>query len=501
MRGAASGVKRRLYVFAAAAIAAFLIYAPSLRGGFVSDDLIYLEYNPTLRKPLGEALPALLAPYFANWAPLHHAFLYAEWQLFGMAPLGYRVANLLLFAACACALAGAARRAGLTAHAALLAAALLLLHPVAVEAVAWINQSKTLLALLFGLLALERWLAHLEEPSDWRLLAALGLAALSLLSKPALVLLPAVFAVALWTHGSPGGRRRELPPLAALGFLALGVLVLGMRAQASQGGIVAWYGGSPGATARVMPGVLWRYLRLALLPFDPVHGVDPPPIAHWADRRVWLPALGVLMAAAGAALAVRRQRRLALAAAWWGAALLPVVQLVPMTTVFADRYLVVALPGLLAPVAWGLDAALSRARAAGRAALALGIGVALAVFAALTARQAALWAEPERLYAAATAAYPDGRMGWIGLGAERQIQRDLPGAAQAYLRALRAERGQGYVWLLLGRVRLAQGRLGAALHDLDEGLRLAPRHPDAAWAREQTAALRAQGVRPEADEP
>ncbi len=500
MSAKGSVVKHGLLTFAAAVAVAFCVYAPSLRGGFVSDDLLYIEDNPLLRLPAAEALPRLAdARLVGNWAPLHHEFLYGEWLLFGTDAAGYRIVNLLLLAGCSCALAAAARRAGLRAGAALLAGALLLLHPAAVEGVAWISQSKTLLALLFALLALERWLAYLVAPGTGRLAAAFALAGLSLLAKAAFVLLPGVFGVALFTHAPPGRRLRELPALACLGLFAVGVLILGVQAQQSQGGVVPWYGGSSAATARVMPGVLWRYLRYGLLPFDPVHGVDPKPPPRWGDAGVWAPAAAVLLAALAAGACAVRQRRLALAAAWWGAALLPVMQLVPMTTIFADRYLLVALPGLLVPVACGLECALDCAPARGRTAGLAVIGVALLALAVVSARQAALWADPERLYAAATVAYPEGRIGWIGLGAERQKRGDLAGAADAYRRALRAVGDDGHVWLLLARVRLSEGWLGAALYDLEQGARLAPGHPDAGWARQTAARLRAQGVEPEED--
>jgi len=496
----AAGVKRGLLIYATAAVLAVAVYAPSLRAGFFSDDFLYIQEDPLLRLPAAEALPRLAdARLVGNWAPVHHEFLYGEWRLFGADPTGYRIVNLLLYAGCACALAAAARRAGLRRGAALLAGALLLLHPAAVESVAWISQSKTLLALLFGLLALERWLVHLIAPSGARLAAALSLAALSLLAKAAFVLLPGVFGVALLTHAPPGRRLRELPALACFGLFAAGVLILGVQAQQSQGGVVPWYGGSPAATARVMPGVLWRYLRLGLLPFDPLFGVDPPPPPRWSDVRVLLPAAGVALAAVAAGWCIVRERRLALAASWWGAALLPVMQLVPMTTVFADRYLLVALPGLLAPVACGIDCALAHAPPRARSAAIAAIGAALLGLAAVSAKQARLWAEPERLYAAATVAYPEGRIGWIGLGAEREKRGDFAGAADAYRRALRPASYQGHVWLLLGRVRLAEGWLGAALYDLEVGTRLAPDHPYADWARETAARLRARGVVPEED--
>jgi protein O-mannosyl-transferase len=486
-------VRQEALVYAVFAAVALAVYAPSLAGGFVSDDWLYLQRNEILALPLGAALRRTFeAPFFANWAPLHLGFLYLERHLFGDAPLGYRITNVLVFAASACALRAVVRRGGASSVGATLAGALLLLHPAAVEAVAWISQSKTLLALLFALLAVERWLAQLETPRRARLAAALGFAALSLLAKSAFVLLPAVFAIAWWTHG--GTHRRNVAAVAALGALGFSVALENVMAQGLEGGVAPWFGGSPAATARILPELLWRYVRLAYLPFDPAHCVQPSAIGCWLDPRVLGPLAALIAVALVATVAVRRERRLGLPLAWVVAALLPVIQLIPMTTVFADRYLTLALPGFLAPVAEPLAVWVRRTRPAWAA-----VGLGLALLAVASGRQAALWAAPERLYAQALAAYPESRFAWTGLGAERHRRGALDEAAAAYLRALALYPNEGHVRHLLARVRLAQGRRGEALYDLEESLRFAPRHPDAAWTRQSAARLRTDGVTPIAD--
>ena len=119
----------------------------------------------------------------------------------------------------------------------------------------------------------------------------------------------------------------------------------------------------------------------------------------------------------------------------------------------------------------------------------------------MSAGRAALWADPEALYAEAVAAYPSGRTGWTGLGALRHARGDLDGAAQAYLGSLRVHREDGHVRHLLARVRVAQRRLRLALYDAEESLRLAPAHHDVRWTRRTVERLRARGVVPRPDEP
>jgi protein O-mannosyl-transferase len=494
--GLPGGVKCALL----AALLALALYAPSLRGPFISDDWLYLERNEAVQLPALDALRLVLTePYFGvgNWSPAHQLLLLGEWKFFGDDPLPYRIVNVLLHVGVAAALAVAARRAGLAPGAALAAAGLFLVHPVAVEAVAWINQSKTLLAAGFSLLATERWLAHLQSPAPGRRAAVWILGALALLAKPAALPLVGILAVAIATHGR--WRAGPLLDLAPLAVLTAFVLSLNLAAQRAHGGVAPWFGGSPEATARVVPWLLWRYVRLVVWPVDLVHGVHPAPVASWIAA---LPALAALaVAAALAAAACRARPCRALGVAWFALMLLPVLQVVPMINLFADRYLYMALPGALAVIA---DAGSGFARRGGRSrrlGAAIALAGALAALSALTTLRARMWADPEALYAEATRAYPLGRTGWTGLGAERHRRGDLDGAAAAYLESLRVAPEDGHVRHLLARIRLRQHRPDLALYDLEESLRLAPHHVDAEWMRRTVRRLRSRGIEPAEDPP
>ena len=483
---------------------ALLLHRPGFGGPFISDDVLYLEHNAALALPIGAALRKVtLEPYYVlgNWSPVHEIFLLAEWRAFGADPLPYRIVNALLHAATALAMLAAGRRVGLSRAGALAAGALFLVHPIAAEPVGWINQSKTLLSVGFSLLALERWLAHLASPSRARLAAATAAGAIALLAKPAAIPLPALLLLAAWTHGAPGTLRRVWPdllPLAAIGAVAF---VLGLVAQATQGGVAPWFGGGPLGTLQVLPWLLWRYVRLVFAPFDLVHGVHPAPIHGWTDERLVWPTAALAAVAFLAVRAARARRERWLGIAWFVGMLLPVLQVVPMINLFADRYLYAALPGALWVI---VDAVEVPARRRGPGALHALFGVTALVtvlFAGYAHGRARKWGDPELLYREATIAYPLGRAGWTGLGAELHKRGDLAGAAEDYLHSLAVFRDDAQVRHLLGRVRLAQGRKGEALYDLELSLRLAPTHHDATWSRQTVAALRDQGVEPAPDEP
>jgi tetratricopeptide (TPR) repeat protein len=502
--GARWGVKswRALALALGFAAVSLALHRPGFGGPFISDDVLYLEHHPALSLPLHQALREVMTENrLGNWAPVHHLFLLAEWRLFADRPLPYRIVNALLHALVSLAVIATGRRAGLSRAAATGAGALFLVHPVAAEPVGWINQSKTLLSTGLALVALERWLAWLREPRGGRLAAALAAGSAALLAKVAVVTLPGVLLLAAWTHGQRGALRRaalDLLPLAVIGAIAF---ALGLVAQSTQGGVAPWFGGSPLATAQILPWLAWRYVRIVFAPFDLVHGVHPAPIDGWGDERlVWpLAALAAVALLVARACVARRERWLF--AAWFAAMLLPVLQVVPMINLFADRYLYVALPGALWLVADVVDAAARRRGAAAQHTL-FGVAALVAVLLAGYAHgRARKWGDPELLYREATIAYPQGRAGWTGYGAELQKRGDLDGAAAAYLGSLSVFRDDAQVRHLLGRVRLRQQRRSEALYDLEMSLRLAPQHHDAAWMRKTAERLRAQGVTPEPDEP
>ena len=91
-------------LYAAALGIALLIYLPSLRGPFLSDDSIYLTQNPQVQAVTVENLLEILDPTgdlslrVANYAPLHLLGHMAEWTLFGECMPAYHLVNVALHA-------------------------------------------------------------------------------------------------------------------------------------------------------------------------------------------------------------------------------------------------------------------------------------------------------------------------------------------------------------------------------------------------------------------
>ncbi len=426
-------------VFAALAL---VVYSPSLRGEFLSDDAGYIATNPYVQALTLENLRVLFDPfgpaaaYIANYAPFHLLFHAVEWRVFGADTLGWHVVNVLLHAGVALLLVPTFRRAGVPRAAAVFGALFFLLHPANVESVAWISQLKTILCVGFGVAAL---LAHPRHPAVAALLFCLGL-----LSKTtALFALPVALYFA-WREWRASGTR---PP--HVGWLLVWVLVLALYAVpqlfafAHLGEANAFAPSDPVVQVRTMLAIAGRYLVMAVSSYGVSAFQHPPHADRWLDPW-WLGALVVGIALALRAVAsIVRDRMEGGFWIWAAAAYAPVSQLFPFLYPMADRYLYAVLPGLLG-VALLAGADLTRRLPVPRATLqrvgAVAALLVLVLFAARSHDRAAIFRSNASFAIDSAKNYPDGLAGNM-LRARRAAQE---GDVEAVVGALRRAAELGF---------------------------------------------------------
>ena len=202
---------RMLAYFVAIFLATLAAYWPAVHAGFIWNDADYVT-APALR-----SLPGLARIWFEvgateQYYPFLHSAFWLQHRLWGDAPAGYHLLNILLHAGSACWLVALLRR--LAMPGAILAGFLFALHPVYVESVAWISEEKNTLSLFFYLLAALTYLRFEESRRPRAYLVATGLFVLALLSKSTTATLPpALLVVAWWRRGALNGRRDVVPLL------------------------------------------------------------------------------------------------------------------------------------------------------------------------------------------------------------------------------------------------------------------------------------------------
>jgi tetratricopeptide (TPR) repeat protein len=219
-----------------------LAYIPTYSAGWAWDDDDHITNNMDL-KTVGGIKDIWLVPgSLPQYYPLTHSVWWLEYRLWGLAPAGYHVVNVLLHS-CAAALLWKLLEQ-LTVPGAYWAALIFAVHPINVESVAWVTEQKNTLSAIFYILAAMAYLKfegigeiqrarkiELHAPSSiihppssilhwkWYILA-LVLFACAMGSKTAVCSWPAAMALVLWWKGKAINLRRiiELAPFFAVGI-------------------------------------------------------------------------------------------------------------------------------------------------------------------------------------------------------------------------------------------------------------------------------------------
>ena len=198
-------------------------YLPAmLWGGFVWDDNTYVKVDP-VRDVSGLwqiwFSPSALEVEGHYW-PITYTTFWVEHKLWGFAPAGYHIVNVLLHLANTLLLWHLLRR--LTVPGAWLVAAVFAVHPLHVESVAWIFERKDVLSGLLYLSAALMWMRFVEQTRPQRYAWSLALYAAALLSKSIAVTLPA--SLLIW-HWWKRGRVTSTDLFRLVPFFVVGLVI------------------------------------------------------------------------------------------------------------------------------------------------------------------------------------------------------------------------------------------------------------------------------------
>jgi tetratricopeptide (TPR) repeat protein len=226
-------------------------------------------------------------------------------------------------------------------------------------------------------------------------------------------------------------------PLAALALLACYTTV---RTQAASGAITKEQGGPPLVMLLTMLPVFADYLRLIVVPTGLAFFHHVPLRETIASSAV---VAGVVLAALAACLVWLLARRARYALFWWGwylAGLLPVLNIIPLNTLMAERYLYLPMVG----VAGCAALLLAKVGEAVRPRPALGYGMAALATAGLvllafgTARQTCQWRTDLAVWRNALAHSPERPTAWYNLAnAYRDLTLDCEKARPDWAGVLR----------------------------------------------------------------
>jgi len=171
------------------------VYWPAFHGDWLWDDSSLIRDNTRLRSFYGLYEIWFSAPETDYW-PLSWTLLWLEWHLWQDQTVGYHVASLGLHLISAFLIWRLLSKLGL--RWGWIGGLLFVLHPLAVESVAWMSEIKNTLSLPLFLLSLEALIETDETNSPWAYGRSFLLYLAAMLAKTSVITLPFVFLLYCW---------------------------------------------------------------------------------------------------------------------------------------------------------------------------------------------------------------------------------------------------------------------------------------------------------------
>ena len=466
-------------------VASVVVFWPALHGDWLWDDDVDITGNPITQSPGGLWNIWFNPGTQIDYYPIKASVQWIQWHLWGNDTFGYHLTNLVLHIVSALLVWRLFHRLGL--KLAWLGGLIFAVHPALVESVAWIAELKNTLSMPFFLLSAIFYLEY-EEHKRWNdYLWSLGWFLAAMLTKPTMVMFPAVILLYLWwKRGRVGKDDLETTvPFFAVSFV-LGVVTLIMS---------SWHKYLHHQTPEMIPlgGVSSRLaltgLTLAFyfakavwpagfLPIYPQWPVNPPTLLQFLP---W-PVLGGLL------FWFWRKRQSWGRHALFGFGffllmLLPFSGLVRIsfmyTTWVMDHFLYIPILGLIGLVLAGLEQANRRMPPPARHA---GIGLIAVILAAMIVDSrvcAEQFTGSEVLWTYTLKYYPNARIAHNNLGNAFLDKKDIDGAIAEYQKAIAIDSDFALARNNLGGVLAQKGRVDEAIAQYQKALAIDPNYAEA----------------------
>ncbi|MEP6646573.1 MAG: tetratricopeptide repeat protein [Saprospiraceae bacterium] len=413
----------------------FLIFLPALQNGFTNwDDVLYVTSNPLLKDLSFSGIKAIFStPVVSNYHPLTIISLALNYHLAELTPWSYHFSSILLHVINTALVFWfifylSSGNKWVSAAVALLFG----IHPMHVESVVWISERKDQLYTLFYVLAMITYIRYLRKKEIKYIVATTLLGAVSLLCKPAAIVLP--FSLLLLDYFF---KRKwewswiiEKIPLFILAAVMAYVTVSIQSARAIES---IEYRGVAQRISFGGFGLIWYLLKI-VFPF-PLSALHPFP-KHISG--LYYLATVASMAGVGYLLYKIKNRNLIFGFGFYIVNLLLVLQVISIgNAVVAERYTYVPYISIFFMMAMAIYNGIQTKWSAYKSVIIGVCGIFILVFGVLTVMRIPVWKSSETLWVDVLNHYPDSPRAWTNKGLEYYDKKEWAKTIEGLSNALK----------------------------------------------------------------
>ena len=470
-------------------LAALWVYSPAYHGDWLWDDDQLLTQNPVVQSGSLEGLSRLwFNPDGADFFPLSYTALWAQWPFFGPRPTGYHITAIVLHiigSLLIWALLARMRIPG-----AWLSGLIFAIHPVAVESVAWVSETKNTLSLPLFLLSCLCWVEQdeaAEGPRRTRFyVLSIVCFLLAMLAKTSMVGMPVLLLLhAWWKRGTVTVRDVIRAAPFFLLSLVLGIITIRYQHGRAIGAEKILVGGAASRIATAGMAILF-YLKqivwpVTLLPIYPRWEVDPPKAWQFLAWPVIAAAAAWMWTNRGTAERPGWGRHALFGLGFFTLMVLPVLGFITISymriTWVADHFIYLPMIGVIALIVAALTTWYEQTKESSRPLVLAGGAITLATFGILAFLYANAWASEDSLWTHTLKTNHDAWQAHNRLGARKFSRGDVEGGYYHFTQSTKLRPDLGETHNNLGSALSAKGRLDEAIREFATACELTPHVP------------------------
>lgn len=317
-----------------------LTYVNTLDNDFVSwDDDKYVFKNPSIRAlTLRNIKQVFSRHYFYLYVPMTMLSYMLDYQLWQLDPFGYHATNIVLHISNVVLAFLLLNLLFQNKIASFLCAFIFALHPVQVESVAWISERKNLLSSLFFLLSFISYVKYKDKSRIFFHLSCIILFLLALLSKPSVVGFPLLLVSYDYFHSSRITKkdvRMKIPFF----LLTLAFCLSTVYFHIAETGTESYHGGNFLANLLTMISVFLNYLKLVCYPLNLSAIYTPTICTSIFHPKVLVSIVSLVLILTYLCFTIKRRHSSGFWILWFFVLMAPVINLIPIATIYNDRYL------------------------------------------------------------------------------------------------------------------------------------------------------------------